>query len=95
MIITLKNPKNNSIRQIKAGFSWTTLFFGFFPALFRGDVKWFGIMILSIIITLGLSNLIFPFIYNKLNIKDLLHAGYVAADNVTLNYLKNKSLISE
>jgi protein-export membrane protein SecD len=75
------------------GFSWTTLFFGPFPALLRGDVKWFFIMALLALCTLTLSNYIFCFIYNKIYIRSLLENGYVAADDSVRTFLQAKGIL--
>lgn len=76
--IQFKNEVSGELRQAPVGFSWTTAFFGIFPALFRGDFKWGLIMALLAIMTFGLSHLVFMFIYNKLYIKKLIEAGYKA-----------------
>lgn len=94
MKINLLNPNTNQIKQVKIGFSWTTFFFGCFPALFRGDWKWMIIQIVCSILTFGLSSLVFCFIYNKLYINDLLNAGYVAADESSKLALSNKGFIT-
>lgn len=76
--IIFKNPNTGAIKEAPVGFSWTVFFFGFFPPLFRGDWKWAIIMLLISCLTMGFSNLIFMFIYNKLYIKDLIGAGFKA-----------------
>ena len=76
--IIFKNPNTGAIKEAPVGFSWTTCFFGFFPALFRSDWKWFVIQLIIAIITMGLSTLVFMFIYNKLYIKDLIGSGFKA-----------------
>ncbi len=58
--------KNNVgvVKECKVGFSWTTLFFGLFVPLLRGDFKWSAIMFILACLTFGLSWLVMPFIYN-------------------------------
>ncbi len=76
--IQFENPKTGAIKEAPVGFSWTVFFFGFFPPLFRGDWKWAVIMFLLACITVGLGNLVFMFIYNKLYIKELIGSGFKA-----------------
>ncbi len=70
--LILKNPNTGEIVQAPVGYSWTTLFFGFFPALFRANFKWAAIQVLVAMFTFGFSQIVFSFIYNKLYVKDLL-----------------------
>ena len=75
----MKRLMKNEIGQVKVvkdGFSWTTFFFGCFVPLCRGDWKWFLIMIVAGIFTVGISNFVFCFLYNKFYINDLLKEGY-------------------
>jgi hypothetical protein len=76
--IQFKKENTGEMKKAPVGFSWTTAFFGIFPALFRGDFKWGLIMALIAIITFGLSHFVFMFIYNKLYIKKLIEDGYKA-----------------
>ncbi|MGX4990654.1 hypothetical protein [Enterobacter kobei] len=71
--ITLENPTTGQIKNGYYGFSWTTLFFGFFPALFRGDYSTFiGVFVVCVIlgmVTAGIGSCIamfvWAFMYNK------------------------------
>ena len=72
---TLKN-KDGVTKEVKKGFSWTTLLFGSFVPLVRGDWFYFFISIVAAMLTFGISWLVFPFIYNRLYLERLLSKGY-------------------
>ncbi|WP_042349433.1 hypothetical protein [Bacillus massiliigorillae] len=101
MKITLKNNAGVT-KEVKLGFSWTTFFFGFFPALFRGDLKWAAIMFIIAacvsFFTFGIGawipGIIFSFVYNKIYIKDLLEKGYSPINDEASKHLQAKGIIS-
>ena len=76
--IIFKNPNSGLMREAPVGYSWTTLFFSFLPAIFRSDWKWAIIMLIIQICSLGLGSIVFSFIYNKLYIRDLIGNGFKA-----------------
>lgn len=78
--LSLENPRTGQMRRAPVGFSWTTLFFGFLPALFRGH--WLGAIIQFVcaFLTFGLSGLVFMFIYNKMYLRHLLNEGFKVTD---------------
>ncbi|KOR33122.1 hypothetical protein TI05_02980 [Achromatium sp. WMS3] len=77
--IIFENPNTGFMKTAPVGYSWTTLFFGPFPALSRGDWKW-GLIITALLIPgAGVGTCAaFALTYNKLYIKDLISAGYKA-----------------
>jgi hypothetical protein len=89
--LQLKNPNTGELKEAPVGFSWTVLFWGFFPPLFRGDWKFTAIFLLLGMFTFGASNLVFSFIYNKFFIKDLI---YKEGFKVTGSKKGNLQLIS-
>lgn len=93
MKVNLFNPTTKQYDQAKVGFSWTVLFFGVFPALFRSDWKNFFIMLLVGVFTLGFSSLVFMFLYNKTYINDKIKAGFKPADEASKNILMSKGFI--
>lgn len=76
--IEFTNPENGRNYTAPVGFSWTTLFFGFFPAIIRGHVVGALAQFGACLVTLGLSSLVFPFFYNKWYLKSLLKKGFEA-----------------
>lgn len=90
--IYFENRHTGQVKEAPVGFSWTVLFFGFFPALFRGHWAGFVILLLAAILTFGLSGLIFMFIYNKMYIKHLISEGYKAKSGTAdLDFLQQKT----
>ena len=83
MIVRLKNDIG-MVKEAKIGFSFTAL---------RGDWKYAGIMLVCAIITSGISTLVFPFVYNKLYIKELLMKGFLPASDNDRNILVEKGFI--
>jgi hypothetical protein len=85
MKLRLKNQFGIT-KDVKIGFSWTTFFFGIFPAIFRGDglgvLSLFLLGIASILLATEvhpifyLLNLVGPFCYNQNYIQRLLDNGY-------------------
>ncbi len=102
MKVLMKNEGGLS-KEVKVGFSWTTFFFGFFPALIRGDLKWAAIMfIISLVLgsfTIGIgawiSGIVFSFIYNKIYIKELIEKGYRPANDESRALLENNQILSK
>ena len=74
--LTLVHSVTGQTKTAPTGFSWTTLFFGFFPALLRGHI-WnaMGQFFLALI-TGSISLFIVPFFYNQWYVDYLTKNGY-------------------
>ena len=87
-VVMLRHKDSGIIRKGFYGFSWTTFFFGFLPALFREDfITFIGGQAISLILgfmTCGigwlLAGFVWAFFYNKYYTRKLLERGYVFAD---------------
>ena len=91
--VKLINDKEN-IKYCKVGYSWTNLILMCWLPLMRLDLKNFLIQIISIIILSQIALPLwfacwigFPFIYNKMYIKDLIKKGYIPFDKSTMDIL--------
>ncbi len=90
MQVRMVNETTRQVKQRKVGYSWTTLFFGFFPALFRSDWKWGLIQAVVGFVTFGFSHIVFSFLYNKIHMNDLVAEGYKPMDEFSYNVLVGK-----
>jgi hypothetical protein len=76
------NPTTDEVKFVPVGYSWTVLFWGFFPPLVRQDWK-FGVIIAGVLIGTALiwiswiPLILFSFMYNdKMYLKSLLENGW-------------------
>lgn len=99
MMVNMRNPQTDQIKQVKVGFSWTMFFFGFWVPLIRGDWKWLVVMLLLDIIGIwsygtvsSIANIVMAFLYNKLYIEDLIKQGWYPADASAENALQSKGI---
>jgi len=83
-VVMLKHPKTGILKKGRFGFSWTTLFFGGFPAIFRGDLVLGLVVMVLQWATFGLAGLIWAFLYNKSYTIKLIEQGYEFADSPAL-----------
>lgn len=91
-IVMMRNPKTGIVKPGFYGFSWTTFFWGGFPALFRGDFIMGLVFIVLQILTWGLSGVILAFFYNKQYTHKLLEQGYEFADSDGINSMARAKL---
>ena len=77
--IPMIEPLSRKRMVAYTGVSWTCLFFGPFPALYRGHVLGFIGMSLVNLATLGFSAPVFIFVYNAWHYHSLLARGFVPA----------------
>ena len=99
--INLKHDQSNISKAGFVGFSFTTLFFGFFVPLFRGDILWAVIMFIMqigvLVPTFGMGNIVLGIIlgciYNKIYTTKLLTSGWDPADSYSENILVSRGYI--
>lgn len=72
----IKFQKNGVTKEIKIGFSWPTLFFGWLALAVRGTI---GPMLVTFF-TFGLAGLYYCFTINRIHARQLAADGWVIAD---------------
>lgn len=93
MKITLENKNTGLRKEVKVGFSWTSLFFGIFVPIGRQDFKGFGFQLVLAMVTFGFSWFVVPFMYNKRYIRRLIEKGYTPMNEQDRRFLRAKNII--
>lgn len=91
--IHMKHKDSGITKNGFYGYSWTTLFFGSFPALFRADfVTFIGSFIVLVILAIATSGfgtilamIVWSFMYNSYYTKGLLESGYKFSGTLSEN----------
>ncbi len=79
--VIIQHPVTKITKDGYFGFSWTYLFFGWCVPLFRGELGVAALHCLFTFVTLGIWQIILPFIYNKQYMIRMLEKGYVLKDD--------------
>ncbi len=74
------------------GFSWTYLVFGWFVPVVRGELGVGVLHFLITVVSLGLSQLVFPLLYNRQFMNRMLTAGW-RLDPTDANYEMAKRVL--
>lgn len=85
--VMLKHRDSGLLRKGRIGYSWTYLLFGWMVPVFRGEI---GIGVLHLILTvisLGLFQLVMPYLYNRQYMTRQLTSGWVLADSEEVNQI--------
>jgi hypothetical protein len=98
--INMLNPDTGLIKTGFYGFSWTTFFFGAFPALFRSDfITFVGVFVVLTIIAIAtegfgifLAMIVWAFMYNKYYTRRLIERGFKFNGTVEENARAAKAL---
>ena len=83
--IKVKHNESGIIKHCFVGYSWTYFFFGFFVPIFRGEISIGVFHFILSLVTLGIFQLIMPFLYNKQYSTRLLNNSWSLNDTEVNN----------
>ena len=91
--IILEHGTLNTTKEVPFLFSWTSVIFGFWVPLLRGDFKWFFIYLIVGLLTYSLGVIVLAFFYNKIYINNLIEKGHKPANSKSKELLLSKNII--
>lgn len=91
--VVLKHKTLEGTKEVPFLYSWTSVVFGFWVPLLRGDWKWFFIYLIVGLPTYNLGAIVLAFFYNKSYIKSLIEKGYLPANEKSEELMLSKNII--
>ena len=79
--IKVKHNESGIQKNCFVGYSWTYFFFGFFVPIFRGELSIGVFHLIFSLVTVGIFQLIMPFLYNKQYSTRLLNNSWSLNDS--------------
>ena len=90
--IKVKHNESGILSHCFIGYSWTYFFFGFFVPIFRGEISIGVFHFILSIVTLGIFQLIMPFLYNKQYSTRLLNNSWSLNDTEVNNEIAREKI---
>mgnify|MGYP003324393575 CR=1 FL=1 len=90
--IQVRNKESGIEGRVFVGYCWTYFLFGFFVPIFRGEITVGLFHLILSLLTLGLFQLVMPFLYNKQYSIRLLTDSWVLNDNEEKNRVAEDKL---
>lgn len=85
--IKIEHQESGIEKNCFVGYAWTYFFFGFFVPIFRGEILIGFLHLIFSILTLGVFQIVMPYLYNKHYSTRLLTDGWKLADTEENNNL--------
>jgi hypothetical protein len=83
--VRIIHTESGLVKTGYVGYSWTYLVFGWFVPVMRGEIGIGALHFFLTLVSLGLSQLIFPFLYNRQYMGRMLTSGW-RLDAADINY---------
>ena len=91
--VRLRNTTGGVVKVGRLGWSWTYFYFGFWVPLFRSEIGIAALHLLFTLVTFGLFQPVWPFLYNKQQMTRLLTSGWEVDDSEEVRQFVRRKLM--
>ena len=91
--VRLRNTTGGVVKVGRLGWSWTYFYFGFWVPLFRSEIGIAALHLLFTLVTFGLFQPVWSFLYNKQQMTRLLTSGWEVDDSEDVRQFVRRKLM--
>jgi hypothetical protein len=91
--VILINTTGGVVKVGRLGWSWTYFYFGFWVPLFRSEIGIAALHLLFTLVTFGLFQPVWSFLYNKQQMTRLLTSGWEVDDSEEVRQFVRRKLM--